>query len=577
MFPSPLVILTFIFLALCIGSLQLLWSNRIGKYVEGIAIVASLAYLFMTYTYTNAIMIFSFATMTYAQMLTIVDPEKVKFRRHLLDQLSKRPYKKITQPKEWQRIALDMTIVVVVSSGGLIFLIWAPETFGILKFFIGISFIMVGFEMIKRLANYMTTTIYFCETSKQLMIISLLESRQFPLDHLEKIKIESKPDILRLHPLFTFMTDLVDFTTAFSTVLRLNFPGEHIYLTPKDATDLYEYFRQHIFEQGDDAVKEIKPFWHPSHLKRLLWKGYFAVTVKGISAYTALLFVLYFINAPTYLIIVSIFAWWLFNLYVSDRVLVASTDATKVSEGWLYEIVKQLSERAAIKQPQLYLIDSSIHNGLATGMTIGRGTIMLTTGTTEFSKRTVEAIIAHEIAHIKYRDILMNQIGRMLFFVVVGLTIYFNFDYFELLAQNLVLLTIAIYVMIILFPIYLSILSQFTEMRADYLAAKLLSKKQMADGLMELGRAEDDRAKQSVTYCEQLDEKKSKKDTISHLSRGSWLLRFIEFQFQLHPPLYFRIYSLQKNVSWKETVIMWLKARLTESLPDFLRRKSKYI
>lgn len=576
MFPSTLVILTFILLAICIGSLQFIWPNRFGRYVEGIAIVASLAYLFITYSYTKAIIIFSFASMTYAQMLTVIDPENVKLRRRLLEQLANKSYKKIDQPKEWQRIALDITIIIFVSSGALSFLIWAPETFAVLKFFIGISFILIGFEMIKRIANYMTTSVYFLETSEQLIIISSLESRKFPIEHLEKIKIESRPDILRLHPLFTFLASMQDYTTSQDQVLRLNFPGEHIYLTPTNIDKWHSLFIKYIAEDEKQAVEHVKPLWHLDNLKRLLWKGYFAMTVKGISAYTGLLILLIWLNVPSYGIFIFIFIWWLFNMYVSDRVLISSTDAKRVQDGWLFDTVKNLSEQANIKQPELYLIDSPIHNGLATGMNIGRGTIMLTTATKQFSERAITAIIAHEIAHIRHRDILINQIGRMLFFAVVGLLIYFNFDYIEKMTENLVLLTIVIYLMMMLFPIYLSLISQFTEMRADYFASRLLSRENMTQGLVELGQAQDTGVEKSHEYSQMPAEDRREKDGWSALSRGPWLLRLVEFQFQLHPPLYFRIYSLQNNHSWKQTIRTWLKARLTESLPDVFGRKSKY-
>src|SRR5699024_312995 len=190
---------------------------------------------------------------------------------------------------------------------------------------------------------------------------------------------------------------------------------------------------------------------------------------------------------------IFILCWWLFNLYISDRVLIQSTDATEITEGDLYDRVRTLCERAQIPQLKLYLIDSPVHNGLATGMNIGRGTVMLTTATTQLSMKAIEAILAHEIIHVKKRDILTNQIARMLFFFVIGISVYIFYDQFILLSKNLLVFIGLFYVLMLLFPIYLSFVAQFTEMRADYLGAKLLDggQEQMALGLNELGKAQD--------------------------------------------------------------------------------------
>ena len=65
---------------------------------------------------------------------------------------------------------------------------------------------------------------------------------------------------------------------------------------------------------------------------------------------------------------------------------------------------------------KLFVVDSPIHNGLATGMNIGRGTVMVTKATLQLSIEAVEAIIAHEAIHIKKRDVLMNQVARLVIY-----------------------------------------------------------------------------------------------------------------------------------------------------------------
>lgn len=577
MFPSILTIITFILFVILVSFIPLWLTNKLGIVLEITCIIIILAYIFISYRFVEAMMIFSISATTYANIGLFLNKEKRKKRHELKQEIATKPYEVIHQMKDVRRIIVDLLLTFVVSAGAIAFLLFAPDTYALLKFFIGISLITIAAQMIARVGNYATTSLYWLSEEERLIIISMFESRDFPIRDLEQVNLESAPDILRLHPLFTFLSQTQDYTCSFQAVLRLNFPGENIYITPENIQMWQTTFVQYITDDQNEHDKKVFPFWHPTNLKRLAWKGYFAITVKGISAYTGLLLVLIWLDVPSYMIVIFVLSWWILNMYVSDRVLVASTDAVKLKDGDLYERVKVMCEKAGIHQPQLYLIDSPIHNGLATGMNIGRGTIMITTATTQLSMKAVEAILAHEIIHVKKRDILTNQVARMLFFVMLGTSVYVYFDQFVLLAENLFLFIPLFYVLMLAFPVFLSVVAQYTEIRADYLGSKLLTggQKQMAMGLYELGKAQDKEINKSFQYS-MSDDAKPMKDT-SNVERDGWFFRFVEFQFQTHPPLYFRIHSLGSDRSWKKTILIWLKARVTESLPDMLGRKSNYI
>lgn len=578
MFPSTITILSFICLAIVVSIIPLLIANKFGTALETTFIIIVLVYLFTAYEHMDAMMIFSLATTTYANMGLFLNKDKHNMRHSLKRDLANIAHIEIDQERDVRRIIVDLLLTVAVSGGAIAFLLLAPPTYAVLKFLIGISLITITTQMIARIGNYATTSMYWIREGEEerLVIISAFESRDFPIHDLEQVTVESAPDILRLHPLFTFLSQTQDYTSAYQPVLRLEFPGENIFMTPTNIQTWQELFGQYLTDDQGEQALDVLPFWHPTHLKRLAWKGYFAITVKGISAYTGLLLILVWLDVPSYMMIIFILCWWLFNLYISDRVLIQSTDATEITEGDLYDRVRTLCERAQIPQPKLYLIDSPVHNGLATGMNIGRGTVMLTTATTQLSMKAIEAILAHEIIHVKKRDILTNQIARMLFFFVIGMSVYIFYDQFILLSKNLLVFIGLFYVLMLLFPIYLSFVAQFTEMRADYLGAKLLDggQEQMALGLNELGKAQDKEQAKTVQYS--MPDAKPLKKT-SNVERDGWFFRVIEFQFQLHPPLYYRIYSLNSDNTWKETIYQWLKARFTESFPDLFDRKSKYI
>jgi len=576
MFPNLVAILSALCLVVVIVLIAYVLPGKVGTVFENTMIVILFIYIFYNYPLIDAIIIFSFASTTYANLTTLFNKDKRQIRQRLLNQVSVQFHEVLRRTKDVKRILHDILLMLLVTSLALIFLIWAPETYVVIKFIISISLITVVIQLISRLGNYLTTTIYWLPEAERLIIVSIFESRDFPITDLEQMSVESQPDILRLHPMFTFLAQIEDYTTSTGPVLRLDFPGEHIYFSPKDPLYWQKTFAPYMPKEVSEQLKEVVPFWHPSNIKRLLWKGYFAISVKGISAYTGLLLILIFFKVPPLGIGVTIIAWWLFNLYVSDRVLIAGTDATLVTEGMLYDIVEKLSKRANVKQPYIYLIDSPIYNGLATGMNIGRGTIMVTTATMNLAEEAVEAIIAHEIAHVKNRDILVNQIARMAFFLVIGLTAYLFYDQLMLLMEHFFLFVLLIYLLMMFFPIYTSIVSQYCEMRADYFAGKFLhSRKQVADGLIALGEAQEKALKRTISYS-QLERPEQDKEVAKRgvLQRGPWYLRLLEFQFMAHPPLYFRIQTLQQNLSLLQTVKSWFKARHLESLPDRIIKKA---
>lgn len=576
MFPSTLTMIGFIILACFIPFLSYRLPKRLGTALEMTLIIASLIYLFIYFRFTEAMIIVSFMAAAYGNAGIFFNKGKRKKRRQLLEKLQSIEYQKVEQSKDVKRLAVDISLTLIVSAGALLFLMFAPATYAVLKMVIGFGLISIFTQLAVRIGNFLSAKVYWLPTQERLVILSLFEPRDLPLWDTEKVSRETAPDLLRLHPLFTFISENQDYTTSFGSVLRLAFPGENIYLTPSEAEQWQKEFSRFMKDDGvgEAEEKSVLPLWHPQNMKRLFWKGYFAMTVKGISAYTGLLLILLWFDVPSYLIILFVFSWWVVNLYISDRVLIAGTDAEELTEGKLFNDAQTIFNKAGIPKTKLFIVDSPAHNGLATGMNIGRGTIMLTKATTQLSPDAVKAIVAHEAIHIKKRDVLINQFARMLFMLVAGSFIYLFFDDIKVIAQNhIVLWMISFQIMMLLFPMYLSAVSQWTEIRADFLGAGLLEngKSQMAEGLRELGYAQDKALDKTFEYST-LEEKPLKQT--SETERDGWFFRAFEFQFQAHPPLYWRIQTLSSSLNWRSTLTTWLAERIKESLPDRLRKKS---
>mgnify|MGYP001132251149 FL=1 len=106
----------------------------------------------------------------------------------------------------------------------------------------------------------------------------------------------------------------------------------------------------------------------------------------------------------------NFFAYWF-----SDKIVLRMYGARQVSEAEapeLYSIVRTLSQKAGLPMPKVYIIDADQPNAFATGRNPKHGAVAVTTGIMRLLDRNeLSGVIAHELAHIKNRDILVSTIA----------------------------------------------------------------------------------------------------------------------------------------------------------------------
>ncbi|MBI2191602.1 MAG: zinc metalloprotease HtpX [Planctomycetes bacterium] len=104
-----------------------------------------------------------------------------------------------------------------------------------------------------------------------------------------------------------------------------------------------------------------------------------------------------------------------FSFWFSDKIVLAMHGAREVAprqEPEVYAIVQRLAGRAGIPTPRVYIIPDSSPNAFATGRNPSHAAVAFTDGILNLlDENEVEGVTAHELAHIKNRDILIGTLA----------------------------------------------------------------------------------------------------------------------------------------------------------------------
>jgi len=106
----------------------------------------------------------------------------------------------------------------------------------------------------------------------------------------------------------------------------------------------------------------------------------------------------------------------LFSYWFSDKLVLRMYGAQEVEAGHpLYEVVRGLASRAGLPMPRVYVIPDASPNAFATGRNPEHAAVAATQGILQMlSRDELEGVLAHELAHVKHRDILTSTIAAML-------------------------------------------------------------------------------------------------------------------------------------------------------------------
>ena len=101
--------------------------------------------------------------------------------------------------------------------------------------------------------------------------------------------------------------------------------------------------------------------------------------------------------------------WW------SDKIVLSMYKAKEVTPEQapeLYNATAQLAQNAGLPMPKLYIIPEETPNAFATGRDYNHSAVALTTGILRIlTMDELKGVIAHELAHIKHKDILISSVA----------------------------------------------------------------------------------------------------------------------------------------------------------------------
>lgn len=106
----------------------------------------------------------------------------------------------------------------------------------------------------------------------------------------------------------------------------------------------------------------------------------------------------------------NVFSYWFSDTMVLKMYNAQEVDDTSAPQ--FYGMVRELAQKADLPMPKVYLINEDAPNAFATGRNPEHAAVAATTGILRvLTERELRGVMAHELAHVKHRDILISTVS----------------------------------------------------------------------------------------------------------------------------------------------------------------------
>lgn len=106
------------------------------------------------------------------------------------------------------------------------------------------------------------------------------------------------------------------------------------------------------------------------------------------------------------------------SYWFSDKLALSMMQAQEVTRDdipWLVDMVHDLSQRAGLPMPRVYVCPQEAPNAFATGRSPSHSAVAISAGMLRgFSQPEIEGVLSHELGHIKHRDVLISTIAAVM-------------------------------------------------------------------------------------------------------------------------------------------------------------------
>jgi heat shock protein HtpX len=197
------------------------------------------------------------------------------------------------------------------------------------------------------------------------------------------------------------------------------------------------------------------------------------------AVYLAFLAVLLSMGVSQIVVILFMGGFMFLQYFFSDKMILSSMGAKLVSESEeprIHDMVRRLCQNADLPMPKIAVVRTSMPNAFATGRNQKNAVVAVTTGLlSRLNESEVEAVLAHELTHVKNRDMMVMTIATFLSSLAQLMVQWLPFmgggDRDRDSGSNVALLLVVSLVVWIVSFILIRTLSRYREFAADRGAA----------------------------------------------------------------------------------------------------------
>jgi heat shock protein HtpX len=260
--------------------------------------------------------------------------------------------------------------------------------------------------------------------------------------------------------------------------------------------------------------------------------------------YVALIGALLAAGSGLILIVVIIGALSFGQLFFSDKLALAAMGAKEVSPPeapGLHAMIERLCIQADLPKPRIAVADTHMPNAFATGRSQKSATVCATTGIMNtLSPSELEGVMAHELSHVKHRDVLIMTIASF-FASIAAVILQFGFFFGggddDENPSILIVLLVSLVVYVVSFFLMLA-LSRYREFAADRGAAIVTGRPSaLASALVKVSGAMRQVPTQDLRQAERLN---------AFFIVPTSVKGAVQTLFATHPPMEKRIERLQQ-------------------------------